>query len=977
MSRNRTLIPATFTVFFVLLALTGPRVKAAQAGCRYTVVPSSVAVGADGGDGVVAVTASDAGCSWTATSNAAWVTLGTPAYGYPAQVVADGAVGYWRLGESSGTTAADRSGHGLDGTVVGGVSWQAGGAPADGDSGATFDGSTGFVYVSPAALLDITKQITLEAWVKSTGTGGWQRLVGKGTNGSEWDLWISPLGQAHVQLGSTTRIWELTGTTVITNGEWRHVVATWDGTTTNIYVDGVLDASGWLSGTLVSNPSNRLEIGRDPLREFYTSGGLDEVAVYSQALTGAQVARHYALRTYSNAGGSGVVAYTVSPNGPNSSPRSATLTVAGTSVAVSQGGLGCAYTVTPASVSTDVDGGVAVIGVSTNSPGCSWTSSSNAGWVTLESISGYPGRVLADGAVGYWRLGESNGTVAADRTGHGFSGSVVGELAWQRDGALADGDRAAYFDGTDSYIAVSPTPSLDLTTALSLETWVQTTGTGGWQRLLGKGTNGSEWDLWVDGNGLPALQVGGASDPFHLAGRTAVADGQWHHLVATWDGSTARLYVDSALEASGALTGPLVPNPADGVVIGRDPLGFFTNGALDEVAIYNHALSGADVADHFALRRATGASIGSGVVVIAVEPNPLGDPPRNTSLTIAGLTVKVFEDGLTCDSAVAPLSITTDAAGASGVITLTPVHPSCTRSASSDAAWVVLSPIVIGGASGADTMPYTIAPNVSSARSATVTVAGRPIRVAQSAEAGEGRMTGAGHFGIPAGRLHFAFSVREREPQGERGRVSLWIPTWGSGWRPDRFTSRKVTSVTFSDDPAFQPGRRPTPTVDTVVFTGMGEWNGAPGYRYEIRASDRGEPGRGRDTLEVTIWNSDGVTVLRHYGDVLHGGNIQSYRLPDRVSRPPDTMPPDLALPRDVVKEATSPVGAIVTYDVSARDRVSGRVDVTCDVASGSTFHIGATVVHCFAADDAGNVANDSFRVTVRGSRVPVLTPRR
>jgi hypothetical protein len=98
---------------------------------------------------------------------------------------------------------------------------------------------------------------------------------------------------------------------------------------------------------------------------------------------------------------------------------------------------------------------------------------------------------------------------------------------------------------------------------------------------------------------------------------------------------------------------------------------------------------------------------------------------------------------------------------------------------------------------------------------------------------------------------------------------------------PGRFTATSFAFVRFSDDPAFVPGpwwqRK---MMDTVVFRGNGLWNGVAGYRYEVTATDRGEPGRGRDTFKVTITAPDG-TVVAQASAPLTAGNVQSIFLPD------------------------------------------------------------------------------------------------
>jgi hypothetical protein len=152
----------------------------------------------------------------------------------------------------------------------------------------------------------------------------------------------------------------------------------------------------------------------------------------------------------------------------------------------------------------------------------------------------------------------------------------------------------------------------------------------------------------------------------------------------------------------------------------------------------------------------------------------------------------------------------------------------------------------------------------------------------------EGQMLGAGMVEAAGGTVHFVFGVRDTVKIQERGYIALSFerpdPLAGRWGRPrkDSFISYRLTSVTFSDDPAFKPGparaRRP-PQVDSVSFAGTGYWNGMPAT-FEASASDQGEPGATRDTFSITI--RVGGTVVAQVGGVLDSGNVQSSRLSRR-----------------------------------------------------------------------------------------------
>jgi len=87
-----------------------------------------------------------------------------------------------------------------------------------------------------------------------------------------------------------------------------------------------------------------------------------------------------------------------------------------------------------------------------------------------------------------------------------------------------------------------------------------------------------------------------------------------------------------------------------------------------------------------------------------------------------------------------------------------------------------------------------------------------------------------------------------------------------------------------------------------------------------------------------------------------------------------DVDPPILALPEDLVTDATGPGGATVTFDVSANDNVDPNPEVTCTPPSGALFGLGTTSVSCSAVDDAGNTSTGSFTVTVADRTAPEVT---
>ena len=153
-----------------------------------------------------------------------------------------------------------------------------------------------------------------------------------------------------------------------------------------------------------------------------------------------------------------------------------------------------------------------------------------------------------------------------------------------------------------------------------------------------------------------------------------------------------------------------------------------------------------------------------------------------------------------------------------------------------------------------------------------------------------GRMRGNGSIAGGAKRDDFAFDVDEGVRQrgrrdGDTLRLSYEREDSKKKGRTNRFESTAVTSIMFIDDPAFHPNSwlwffrvRTTPSVDTVIFSGTGRFNGKSGYTFEATATDQGEPGRRRDTFSLVVKDARGVVVFSESGE-LSRGNIESLRL--------------------------------------------------------------------------------------------------
>jgi hypothetical protein len=215
---------------------------------------------------------------------------------YAQAVLFDKPAAYWRLGEITFGPAADSAGTN-HATRFGGVSLGEPGALASGNPAMRFDGSTGYLRVADAPSLRLTGDLTIEMWV-NVPVGQRQTLVSKGLL-NEYELTLEADGRLNLYQGDgTTYQSVLSAPGAIIANTWQHIVVTRAAATKTIsfYVNGVAQGGGSYLAAPASSAA-AVSIGRTDSGVQYVNGRLDEVAIYPAALTAAQVAAHYALRT--------------------------------------------------------------------------------------------------------------------------------------------------------------------------------------------------------------------------------------------------------------------------------------------------------------------------------------------------------------------------------------------------------------------------------------------------------------------------------------------------------------------------------------------------------------------------------------------------------------------------------------------------------------------------------------------------------
>jgi glucose/arabinose dehydrogenase/PKD repeat protein len=200
----------------------------------------------------------------------------TPAHGAPAGLVAA-----YSFDEGTGTTAADASGNGNSG-AIGTATWTGSGKY----SGAlSFNGGNARVTVNDSASLDLTTEMTLEAWVFPTASSDWRDVVYKADDVYYLES-SSPGGSPGT--GGTFGASPLIGPSVLPTNVWSHLAATFDGGTLKLYVNGA-QVAGRAQGGTIATSNLALTIGGDALYGQSFQGAIDEVRIYNVALTQAQI----------------------------------------------------------------------------------------------------------------------------------------------------------------------------------------------------------------------------------------------------------------------------------------------------------------------------------------------------------------------------------------------------------------------------------------------------------------------------------------------------------------------------------------------------------------------------------------------------------------------------------------------------------------------------------------------------------------
>ncbi len=201
--------------------------------------------------------------------------------------------------------------------------------------------------------------------------------------------------------------------------------------------------------------------------------------------------------------------------------------------------------------------------------------------------------------VSLWKLDETRGSIAKDSAGDN-NGTLIGNPQWQPEAGKIGG--ALIFCGKGTYINIGRDSDFDITNQITVSAWIKVNKFDQeWQAIIAKGD--TAWRLQRDQNkdslefACTGLKIPSGSPYGNLLGKRSVNDGKWHHVAGVYDGSKMYLIIDGEVDSSQSASGRINTN-SQPVYIGNNAEmnARFWNGSIDDVRVYNYALTKEDVA---------------------------------------------------------------------------------------------------------------------------------------------------------------------------------------------------------------------------------------------------------------------------------------------------------------------------------------------------------------------------------------------
>lgn len=482
--------------------------------------------------------------------------------------------------------------------------------PGLSDQAFSLDGIDDYVSVADVPELNPTEAITVSVWVNRTAIVGFADPIVKkaGMVGG------SQLRGYALEFSSSNPIdvifwvyldglgWSRNEQAHIPFGEWTHISGVYDGSNIRLYVNGVLIGTpGLVSGT-IGQSTNELNIGRDPANPNRLFHGLiDEVTIYNRALTQAEI------QAIVNAGSAGKCkSLTIKTKSlpaielgksfsqqleKNYGESPFTWTVI-------TGTLPHGLTLSPEGLLSGIPAELGNFPFTIRVAGANGEIADQS--FTIEVIPPLTCAAPPVGIVSWWPFDETGGTIAEDIVGNHSGRHINGPVP-----SSGKAGGALHFDGVDDFVGVDDSDLWAFgTDDFTIELWANFD-------VLEGSTIGEPSDIFIGndegsgnrnkwffalGGGVLNLAVNDPSVGAQFFPRASFAPNinQWHHLSITRDVSLYTIFVDG-VPVDSAVNTSIIPNPGALLTIGQAEHIGFMNGLLDEVTIYNRALTQGEI----------------------------------------------------------------------------------------------------------------------------------------------------------------------------------------------------------------------------------------------------------------------------------------------------------------------------------------------------------------------------------------------
>jgi concanavalin A-like lectin/glucanase superfamily protein/galactose oxidase-like protein/Big-like domain-containing protein len=196
------------------------------------------------------------------------------------------------------------------------------------------------------------------------------------------------------------------------------------------------------------------------------------------------------------------------------------------------------------------------------------------------------------GLVAAYSFEEGTGSAVGDASGNDRTGIISG-ATWTPVGRFGG---ALSFDGTNDLVSVTDTAALDLSTGMTLEAWVNPIALSNWRTVvLKEKPSGLAYALYAHDTARPGAWINTGGADIGTSATSALPLNTWTHLAATYDGAIVRIYVNGAQVGSRAMGGAIVASALPLRIGGNAVWGEYFAGLIDEVRIYNRALTASEI----------------------------------------------------------------------------------------------------------------------------------------------------------------------------------------------------------------------------------------------------------------------------------------------------------------------------------------------------------------------------------------------